>query len=95
MRRSWHLAAGYVEVLPAHRACVSPRPCSAGYDVTGQEVRNHLIFLFNGGKGQLGQPTYSLTVLASAYSEATTTIIVNDQNAEPYRRSCRRLAPIR
>ncbi len=46
----------------------------------GQEVRNHLIFLFNGGKGQPANPTYSLTVFASAASEATTTIIVNDQN---------------
>ena len=46
----------------------------------GQEVRNHLIFLFNGGKGQPANPAYTMTLSASAASEATTTIIVNDQN---------------
>ena len=46
----------------------------------GQEVRNHLIFLFNGGQGQPANPAYTMTLTASASSEATTTIIIDDQN---------------
>lgn len=46
----------------------------------GQEVRNHLIFLFNGGKGEPANPSYTLTLFASATSEATANIQVNDQN---------------
>src|SRR5215211_4497349 len=46
----------------------------------GQEVRNHLIFLFGGGRGQPANPVYNLTLFASAASEATTTIVVDEQN---------------
>src|SRR5262245_17489145 len=46
----------------------------------GQEVRNHLIFLFNGGKGQPAVSRYSLELIVSAASEATATIQINDDN---------------
>lgn len=43
----------------------------------GQEVRNNLIFLFNGGKGQPAESRYTLELTVSALSEATTTIQIN------------------
>jgi LPS-assembly lipoprotein len=46
----------------------------------GQEVRNHLIFLFNGGQGEPANPRYTLDLLVSSVSEATANIQVNDQN---------------
>jgi len=46
----------------------------------GQEVRNHLIFLFNGGQGQPAQPRYTLDLRVASISEATATTQINDQN---------------
>jgi LPS-assembly lipoprotein len=46
----------------------------------GQEVRNHLIFLFNGGKGDPAAPRYTLDIIVVAISEATTNIQVNKEN---------------
>jgi LPS-assembly lipoprotein len=46
----------------------------------GQEVRNQLIFLFGGGKGQPAAPRYSLDLVVSSYSEATANIQVNREN---------------
>jgi len=46
----------------------------------GQEVRNHLIFLFGGGQGQPATPRYSLALVVSSYSEATANIQVNREN---------------
>lgn len=46
----------------------------------GQEVRNHLIFLFGGGKGEPVAPRYSLSVSVSSGSEATANIQVNKEN---------------
>jgi len=45
-----------------------------------QEVRNHLIFLFDGGKGEPADPRYSLTVYVSAGSEPTANIQINREN---------------
>lgn len=46
----------------------------------GQEVRNHLIFLFNGGQSQPAQPRYTLDLRVASISEATATTQINDQN---------------
>src|SRR5262245_15700068 len=46
----------------------------------GQEVRNNLIFLFGGGKGEPANPSYTLDLAVSAISEATTNIQINNQN---------------
>ena len=46
----------------------------------GQEVRNHLIFLFNGGKGEPAAPRYTLDLAVAAVSEATANIQVNEEN---------------
>lgn len=46
----------------------------------GQEVRNHLVFLFGGGKGEPASPRYTLDLRVSAYSESTANIQVNEQN---------------
>jgi LPS-assembly lipoprotein len=46
----------------------------------GQEVRNHLIFLFGGGKGQPATPRYTLDLVVVASTDSTATIQVNDQD---------------
>lgn len=46
----------------------------------GQEVRNHLIFLFNGGQGEPAAPRYTLELTVAAGSEATANIQVNEEN---------------
>ena len=46
----------------------------------GQEVRNNLIFLFGGGKGEPANPSYTLDLLVSSLAEATTTIQINKEN---------------
>lgn len=39
-----------------------------------QQVRNHLIFLFNGGAGQPAAAQYDMTLVVTQYSEAAATI---------------------
>jgi LPS-assembly lipoprotein len=46
----------------------------------GQQVRNNLIFLFGGGKGEPANPRYTMDLAVSSISEATTTIQINNQN---------------
>jgi LPS-assembly lipoprotein len=46
----------------------------------GQEVRNHLIFLFSGGKGQPANPVYSLDLGVTAINEASAIIQVGDED---------------
>jgi len=49
-------------------------------DRVGQQVRNQLIFLFGGGKGQPANPRYSLTLGVTATSEPTANIQINNDN---------------
>jgi LPS-assembly lipoprotein len=49
-------------------------------DRVGQQVRNRLIFLFGGGKGQPANPRYSLALSVSSVSEATTNVQINNEN---------------
>src|SRR5262245_21390884 len=46
----------------------------------GQEVRNNLIFLFNGGKGEPANPRYTLALIVSSRAESTATVQVNRQS---------------
>ncbi|MDW6021852.1 LPS assembly lipoprotein LptE [Mesorhizobium sp. BAC0120] len=46
----------------------------------GQQVRNNLIFLFGGGKGEPANPSYTLDLVTSAITEATTNIQINKEN---------------
>lgn len=46
----------------------------------GQQVRNELIFLLTGGKGQPDEARYSMVLLVASSSEATANIQVNDEN---------------
>lgn len=46
----------------------------------GQEVRNHLIFLLGGGRGEPAEPRYSLQLSVSSGIEATANIQVNKEN---------------
>jgi LPS-assembly lipoprotein len=50
------------------------------FNRVGQEVRNNLIFLFGGGKGEPVNPRYSLDLAVTSISEATTNIQINEQN---------------
>ncbi len=47
-----------------------------------QEVRNHLIFLFGGGKGQPAQPSYRVKLAVSRINEASASIQV-ETDEEP------------
>jgi LPS-assembly lipoprotein len=46
----------------------------------GQEVRNHLIFLFNGGKGQPAAPAYSMDLVVVARAESSVLVASGDDN---------------
>jgi LPS-assembly lipoprotein len=46
----------------------------------GQEVRNHLIFLLSGGKGEPAEPLYSLALTVSAVEESAASIQVATEN---------------
>src|SRR5690606_4807630 len=49
----------------------------------GQEVRNHLIFLFGGGAGQPANHTYTMGVGVTAFASNTTSISTRNVNLEP------------
>src|SRR5687768_9746535 len=51
----------------AELASISVKPASTRY---GQEVRNHMIFLLNGGKGEPASPAYTLDLGVRARNEA-------------------------
>ena len=46
----------------------------------GQEVRNHLIFLFNGGAGQPGGAKYAMDLQVSSITQAAAVIQVDNEN---------------
>jgi LPS-assembly lipoprotein len=46
----------------------------------GQEVRNHLIFLFNGGAGQPGGAKYAMNLQVSSVAQSAAVIQVDDEN---------------
>lgn len=86
------LAAGctarplYGELAPAsgprsaELASVAIAPVSTR---VGQEVRNHLIFLFGGGQGQPAAPAWHLKLDTSAVNSVAPTVSVGRDNLEP------------
>jgi LPS-assembly lipoprotein len=46
----------------------------------GQEVRNHLIFLLNGGKGEPASPVYTLALNVTSVKAAAAIIQVGDED---------------
>jgi LPS-assembly lipoprotein len=46
----------------------------------GQEVRNHLIFLFNGGKGQPASPAFAMDLVVVPQSESSVLVASGDDN---------------
>ncbi len=46
----------------------------------GQEVRNHLIFLFNGGKGQPASPAFAMDLVVVPQSESSVLVSSGDDN---------------
>lgn len=59
-----------VEIKPAHNR-------------VGQEVRNHLIFLFGGGAGQPANPAYSMDLNVTAYASNATSVSTPQVKLEP------------
>jgi LPS-assembly lipoprotein len=61
----------------AELASISVKPASTRY---GQEVRNHMIFLLNGGKGEPASPAYTLDLDVTARNEAAAIIQIGDED---------------
>ena len=47
---------------------------------TAQEVRNHLIFMFNGGAGEPATPAYTMDLAVSVLDQAAAVIQVDDED---------------
>ena len=52
-------------------------------DRVGQEVRNHLIFLLNGGAGQPANPTYRLTLATHSFHSKAASVQRSTEALEP------------
>lgn len=52
-------------------------------DRVGQEVRNHLIFLLGGGKGQPANPAYRIDLGVSSFASSGPTIETKSRTLEP------------
>jgi len=61
----------------AELASISIKPVDQRY---AQEVRNHLIFLFNRGAGQPAVSTYTLTMVVTALHESAAVVQIGDDN---------------
>lgn len=48
-----------------------------------QEVRNHLIFLFNGGAGEPANPAYTMTLIVSKKVETAASRQITTEDEEP------------
>lgn len=61
-------------------ASINIKPVNTRY---GQEVRNHLIFMFNGGTGQQASAPYTMDLAVGALNEATLLEQVTTKDDEP------------
>lgn len=64
----------------AQLASVEIKPVS---DRVGQEVRNHLIFMFAGGAGQPANPAYSLALTTRSRSTSALSVSTSDVSVPP------------
>ena len=74
---STETAAGVPGGVRAELSSIAIKPVQSRY---AQEVRNHLIFLFNGGKGQPSAPAYSMDLNVLARSESSVLVASGDDN---------------
>lgn len=65
------------EPVKAELASIAIKPVTSRY---AQEVRNQLIFLFNGGKGQPADSTYSMDLRVTARHESAALVQRGDEN---------------
>jgi LPS-assembly lipoprotein len=63
--------------IAADLSSIAIKPVETRY---GQEVRNHLIFLFNGGSGQPAAAAYQMTLMVTALHESAAVVQVADEN---------------
>ena len=63
--------------VKADLSSISIKPVEQRY---AQQVRNHLIFLFNGGSGQPAASAYTLTLVVTALHESAAVVQVGDDN---------------
>lgn len=78
----------YGDMAPAAGGAVAPAALSSieiapASDRVGQEVRNHLIFLFGGGGGQPANPLYRLTLRTRAINLTPTEVNTPRVRLEP------------
>lgn len=78
----------YGDVAPAAGGAVAPAVLSPveiapADNRVGQEVRNHLIFLFGGGRGQPANPVYRLTLQTTAINLTPTEVNTPRVRLEP------------
>ncbi|MGE0282864.1 MAG: LPS assembly lipoprotein LptE [Rhizobiaceae bacterium] len=69
--------AGVPGGVRADLSSIAIKPVRTRY---GQEVRNHLIFLFNGGKGQPASPAFSMDLTVVPQSESSVLVASGDDN---------------
>ena len=63
--------------VTADLSSIAIKPVEQRY---AQQVRNHLIFLFNRGAGQPAAATYTLTLVVTAIHESAAVVQVGDDN---------------
>jgi LPS-assembly lipoprotein len=63
--------------VTADLSSIAIKPVEQRY---AQQVRNHLIFLFNRGAGQPASPAYTLTLVVTALHQSAAVVQVGDDN---------------
>jgi LPS-assembly lipoprotein len=71
------LSTSAVAGTTAQLSSISVKPATTRY---AQQVRNHLIFLFNGGKGEPANPVYELDLSITRLNEPSAIIQIADED---------------
>lgn len=74
------MSGGVATGMRATLSQITIKPVQTRY---GQEVRNHLIFLFGGGAGQSAAGRYSMNLIVTANHEGVATTLVNSSDLAP------------
>ncbi|GAA4123222.1 LPS assembly lipoprotein LptE [Aminobacter aganoensis] len=74
------VSAGVEAGTATQLASINIKPINTRY---GQEVRNHLIFMFNGGAGQQATAPYTMDLAVAALTEASLLAEVTSKDDEP------------
>lgn len=73
-------SAGVEAGTATQLASINIKPVNTRY---GQEVRNHLIFMFNGGAGQQAAAPYTMDLAVAALTESSLLAEVTSKDDEP------------